>query len=479
MQQEKATLTAPAIVAFNGDRRRVAMSIAPRIDDGAPRALVSFLEGEEVVDQDSAADGPDKAARPGEERRLHEELKTAHERLTASRLEHDTTIQELLSANEELQSINEEYRSTSEELETSKEELQSMNEELQTVNAELKKKLESIASAHNDLKNLTMATEIGTLFLDSKLRIKMFTPPTADLFNIVEADIGRSITDFTHRLAHDGIEKDARAVLRDLSPIESEVKSSDGRWYMVRVRPYRTVEDRIEGVVVTLVEITQRRRAEMKLRESERHLSLMVGELNHRVKNTLAIVQAIARQTLDPVLPEAARLAFEGRLQSLAGAHSLLTRTNWKSAGLRDLVAKAFDCCGAVDERVQLEGPDVELSPSQAVPVAMALHALCTNAVKYGAFSNDHGCVAVTWRLEEGEDEGEARTLDLEWRETDGPAVEAPSSKGYGTLLVEEALAQSLQASVTMAYEPDGVRCLIRAPLGQGVEKAVDDEARQ
>ena len=125
----------------------------------------------------------------------------------ASRGEHDTAIQDLRAANEELQSINEEYRSTSEELETSKEELQSMNEELQTVNAELKSKLESISTAHSDLQNLTAATEIGTLFLDTELRIRMFTPSVADLFNITEGDVGRAITDFTHRLAYDGVER--------------------------------------------------------------------------------------------------------------------------------------------------------------------------------------------------------------------------------------------------------------------------------
>ena len=123
--------------------------------------------------------------------------RAAKEALVASRGEHEAAIEDLRAANEELQSINEEYRSTSEELETSKEELQSMNEELQTVNAELKNKLQSISTAHSDLQNLIAATEIGTLFLDQKLRIRMFTPLIGELFNITEMDVGRAITDFT------------------------------------------------------------------------------------------------------------------------------------------------------------------------------------------------------------------------------------------------------------------------------------------
>ena len=118
----------------------------------------------------------------------------------ASRSGHEASIQDLRATNEELQSINEEYRSTAEELETSKEELQSINEELHTVNAELKSKLSSISVAHSDLQNLTASTEIGTLFLDVDLRIKMYTPPITDLFNITKADTGRRITDFSHRL---------------------------------------------------------------------------------------------------------------------------------------------------------------------------------------------------------------------------------------------------------------------------------------
>jgi two-component system CheB/CheR fusion protein len=174
------------------------------------------------------------------------------------REESDAANQELRAANEELQSINEEYRSTSEELETSKEELQSINEELRTVNSELKLKLEAIARAHSDLQNLIAATDFGTLFLDSDLRIKRFTDRVTELFSITQADEGRPIADLAHQLQYDDLAKDARAVLADLAPIRREVRSRSGRCYDMSIRPYRAIDHKIDGVVVTFVDVFER-----------------------------------------------------------------------------------------------------------------------------------------------------------------------------------------------------------------------------
>ena len=238
------------------------------------QALVLFLDGGRVATDEVAA--PTSDLPPDEARRLHAELKAAQEALVASRQAHEASIQDLRGANEELQSTNEEYRSTAEELETSKEELQSINEELHTVNAEMKSKLESISAAHSDLQNLTAATEVGTLFLDVDLRIRMLTPPIAELFNITTVDIGRVITDFTHHLDYRDLDRDIRRVLADLVPVEREVMSQTGRCYMVRLRPYRTVDNRIEGTVVTLVDISARLDAERALARSERQLRALV-----------------------------------------------------------------------------------------------------------------------------------------------------------------------------------------------------------
>jgi len=169
--------------------------------------------------------------------RLTQELLATQTRLRTTREESEAANEELRAANEELQSINEEYRSTSEELETSKEELQSINEELQTVNNELKLKLEAVSRANSDLQNLMAATDFGTLFLDSGLRIKRFTDHVTDLFHITKADEGRPITDFSNQLEYEGLVDDVRTVIADLAPIRREVRSRGQRWYDIRLRP--------------------------------------------------------------------------------------------------------------------------------------------------------------------------------------------------------------------------------------------------
>jgi two-component system, chemotaxis family, CheB/CheR fusion protein len=211
-EQREPTLSLPVLVRFNGAPHRVHLQVKPVIESAGaePRtAIVMFIEGE-AVEQTLLA--TDQQADSETVRRLTQELELTQTRLRTVREESDAANEELRAANEELQSINEEYRSTSEELETSKEELQSINEELQTVNSELKVKLEAISRAHSDLQNLVAATEIGTLFLDSGLRIKRFTERVTDLFRVTVTDEGRPITDFAHQLQYDDLVKDARAV---------------------------------------------------------------------------------------------------------------------------------------------------------------------------------------------------------------------------------------------------------------------------
>jgi two-component system CheB/CheR fusion protein len=261
----ESTLTLPITIEFDGERRRVLEYVAlTEAEPGsAQHALVLFLEAGEAGPVEEAASAD--TAQASEKRRLVQELALAQERFNVSQKQYEEAAQELRASNEELQSINEEYRSTSEELETSKEELQSINEELKTVNAELKSELDNVSSAHSDLQNLMAATEIGTLFLDKKLRIRLFTPPVAKYFNITHADLGRVITDFTHRLKYDRLHGDVKKVLEDLTPREADVRTLDDSWLMMRARPYRTIENVINGVVVTLTDVTELKRAEASL----------------------------------------------------------------------------------------------------------------------------------------------------------------------------------------------------------------------
>ena len=199
------------------------------------------------------------------EQELEIELKRAHEELQSTREVMQTTQEELKSTNEEMQSTNEELQSTNEELTTSKEEMQSLNEELQTVNIELQSKVNDFMVASNDMKNLLNSTDIATLFLDKELNIRRFTDETTKLFKLRQTDIGRPFTDMVSELKYAEITKHAHEVLRTLVLKETEIETNDQRWFTVRIMPYRTFDDRIDGLVITFIDITKAKKLEAEL----------------------------------------------------------------------------------------------------------------------------------------------------------------------------------------------------------------------
>ncbi len=578
--------TMPVLVRFNGAPHRVIMHVEPvRAEPGLSlrQALVVFLDGGPAEPTPTGAPAPTDAERDhvATVKGLRDELQLAEARLNTTREESETVTEELRAANEELQSVNEEYRSTAEELETSKEELQSINEELHTVNNELKEKLDSISRAHSDLQNLMSATDYGTLFVDAQLRIKLFTPRVAELFNIQAGDEGRPVTDFTHRLDYPDLAADARKVLNDLTPIEKEVPAGDRVWYLVRLRPYRTVDNRIDGLVATFLDTSERRRAEEAMRLSEdrlrresslialsrapifawdfdggivewnrgseqlygytreealgqrkdvllrsvvpgssfaelrrqlaesgrwsgevrhhakdgrelvietdielidfggrrlalestmdvtdrraweRQQRLLLRELTHRVKNTLAVVQSIAHQTLR-ASPSADEFIhrFEGRLVALGNAHNLLVDSDWRGADLRALAQSQLQLyTPAGSNRVRLTGEPVNLPAELATPLALVLHELATNAAKYGALSNDTGGVELSWTVDT---EDNRRVVNMVWQERNGPPVQPVQRTGFGSVLIRDGLPG---ARVRLDMPPEGLVCTIALPL--------------
>ena len=206
---------------------------------------------------------PARSARLAE---TEQELQRVRAEARATHEEMQTSQEEMRSSNEELQSTNEELQSTNEELTTSKEEMQSLNEELQTVNAELQAKVDELSRASNDMKNLLDSTDIATLFLDRHLNVRRYTQQATKIIKLIPSDVGRPITDLVSNLEDPALADDVREVLRTLNSTEKPVSAPDGRWYSVRIMPYRTIDDRIDGVVITFADITAAKTLEAKLR---------------------------------------------------------------------------------------------------------------------------------------------------------------------------------------------------------------------
>ncbi|HUS32786.1 MAG TPA: CheR family methyltransferase [Kofleriaceae bacterium] len=275
------------VVRFEEDGRSRAIQIRVRAVDlaeaGHGTVLVIFdeLPAQPQMPTAQSTDGENNEPMM---REMEEDLHRTRDQLRTTVEQYETSLEELKASNEELHAINEELRSATEELETSKEELQSVNEELTTLNHELKVKVDEVSRANSDLQNLMTSTDIGVLFLDRQLNVKRFTPRICELFNLIPSDIGRPLLHITHRLDYGDLPQAAAQVLLDLRTTDREVSSVDGRRFLVRFLPYRSIEDRIDGVVLTFVDITDlktaqeaRTRSEAALRTTQERLSIALA----------------------------------------------------------------------------------------------------------------------------------------------------------------------------------------------------------
>ncbi len=239
---------------------------------------------------------------------------------------------------------------------------------------------------------------------------------------------------------------------------EMELRFTDGakKFGLVQAAPLRDRIGNIVGAVSAGLDITERKR-------TEEHRLLLLNELNHRVKNTLATVQAIAAQSLRRSKSDASgREMFEARLLALSRTHDVLTNESWNGANLDEIVAQALTPYRGHEGRFEIGGPVVRLSAKMALSISMAMHELSTNAAKYGALSNDRGRINIAWQTHRGPDRAE---LILQWLEIDGPPVKPPRHKGFGSRLIERGLAQELRGEVKIEYRPGGVWCEIKARI--------------
>ncbi len=260
-------------VKANGDFIPVTVAVRKIADPESLRGLFLVTFETERMDKPPIRKGPQAQAAVSSqagETGLKRELEFTKQRLQRTIEELQTSNEELKSANEELQSTNEELQSTNEEMETAKEELQSLNEELVTVNSELQGKLDALADANDDLQNLLNSTEVATIFLDNDLRIKRFTAEAKRVSNLIAIDVGRPLSDIVSKLTYDRLLEDAQYVLQTLVLKEREVQAADGSWFLMRILPYRTAKNIIDGLVLTFLDIT-------KMKEAERAIEAVRG----------------------------------------------------------------------------------------------------------------------------------------------------------------------------------------------------------
>jgi len=235
--------------------------------------------------------------------------------------------------------------------------------------------------------------------------------------------------------------------------VKGRYRRNDGTYRVLETvaRPHFNGSGEFNGMIGVNVDVTERD-------EADRHKQLLINELNHRVKNTLAVVQSVARQTFKGFSAAEPRVnAFEGRLSALAQAHNLLAAESWQSASLEEVARKSVN--GEADIRVRISGPLVQLAPKQAVTTAMALHELYTNAVKYGALRSAAGSVEFSWETTDQPD----KWLTLKWFEHSAEPVPKPTRRGFGSTMIENALGAEFNADVKMDYRPEGLQCTVIA----------------
>ena len=322
---------------------------------------------------------------------------------------------------------------------------------------------EAVREAARELRLLTDALPVLIAHVDDDRCYRFNNRAYEDWFGHPREDIpGKHLAEVLGEEAYAELRPTIdRALAGERISIEQTVPFRSGgmRHVITEYVPRLNTAGTVIGYYSLVQDISERKRA-------EEHRLLLINELNHRVRNTLAVVQSLASQSFRPDMPlDVGRKAFEGRLRTLGAAHNLLTSENWDGATLQSVAREALAAC-ADPARFNLSGPEIRLPPQTAVSFALALHELCTNALKYGALSVAGGLVSMEWSTSASS--GPDGRLRFQWRELGGPPVTVPERRGFGSRLLETGLAAELRGQVTMDFSPDGLVCTIDAPLPAG-----------
>lgn len=330
--EKKRLVDFRATIRQGDHQQAVAVSVTSLPDPADGLLLVSFRPVE-LPPGNTVADDSERHIM---QQVFEDELATARAELKDTIQQFEATNEELKAANEEVTSMNEELQSTNEELETSKEELQSFNEELQTVNSQLQEKNQELADTTDTLNNLLASSEIATVFLDKEFRIKWFSPSSKELLALVDTDVGRPVAHFAWKVQDEHLLRDAETVLQKLTGIDAEVRGGAGCWYLRRVLPYRTQDDRIAGVVIAFVDITDQKQAQDAINEARLFAEAIINTVRHPV---LVLDADLRVRSLNPAFCEAFNcLAAESENHLL---HEL-DHGAWDVPELRDLLHKVL-----------------------------------------------------------------------------------------------------------------------------------------
>ena len=440
------------------------IDVRPVVNDDEDLLLICF------VDQPGHERKPDGLATPADIPRnaeLERELETTRADLQAAIRELESSNEEQKVVNEEALSVNEEFQSTNEELLTSKEELQSLNEELTALNGQLQETLEKQRTTSNDLQNVLYSTDVATLFLDSDLNIRFFTPATRSIFSVLPGDIGRPLADLSPLTIDADLAADAQTVLRTFAPIEREVGAGTGLWYIRRILPYRTQDDTVEGVVITFTDTTERRRTADALKAAERQAQLanlaksrFLAAASHDLRQplqTLALVHGLLAKTVEGEKAQklVARLdetlaAISGMLNTLLDINQIeagTVRADFVSFPIKDLLVRLRD-----EFAYHAEAKGLAL---RVVPCGLSVHSdprlleqmvrnLLTNAVKYtkrgkvllGCRRREGKLAIEIWDTGIGIPETELDAIFDEYHQLDNGARERSRGLGLGLAIV-------------------------------------------
>ncbi|WP_250475121.1 CheR family methyltransferase [Caballeronia sp. GAFFF1] len=446
-------------VVIDGEEGRVqiislTVEPLPQQSQAEPMYLVVFADQGPVLSREDAL-ARAQAMHQGTAAQIEKELRDTRDRLQSMIEEYETALEELKSSNEELVSVNEELQSSNEELESSKEELVSLNEELHTVNLELNRKIDALDRSNSDLRNLFESTSVATVFLDRNLVIRSFTPAMASVFHMRQIDLGRPITELVSRFDMRQLGSDIDAVFNTNQPREREVVSNDGLAHiLVRLAPYRDGNGKTDGVVIAFVDVTG-----MVHAATRQHV--LIAELQHRTRNLLAVIQSIAQQTLTN---DAALETFTSRLGALGRLQGLIGEADGNLIKLGDIVQLELSALGVADNgRITVSGPVVPLGFRNVQTIALVLHELATNALKYGALKDPAARLDVRWSVEPSA-QGDSNLI-IQWLECGVRTIPDTTRTGFGRQLIEQALTFSLRARTELKFNADGVSCHIEIPL--------------